>query len=166
MPNYVEIVRPYELNISQRQISRTAGSGRDTVRRIIKFTIDQYLHYDQLIELNQTELENVFGSHKNTKERNANVVIPDYPALAKELAKPGVTMQLSWEEYVDQYKNSDQVYYRLTQFKKCFWDYLCQHSYTDIIYHKVGEGVQVDLAGERFQWIEQDISEVIKGYLL
>lgn len=149
MPNYVEIVRLHELNINQRQISRTVGSGRDTVRRIIKIANDQDLHYDQLIELNQTELENVFGSHKNTKERNTNVVIPDYPALAKELAKPGVTMQLLWEEYVDQYKNSDQMYYRLTQFKKYFRDYLSQHSYTNIIHHKAGERVQVDWAGER-----------------
>lgn len=132
---------------------------------IIKIANDQDLHYDQLIELNQTELENVFGSYKNTKERNTNVVIPDYPVLAKELAKPGVTMQLLWEEYVDQYKNSDQMYYRLTQFKKYFRDYLSQHSYTNIIHHKAVERVQVDWAGERPQWVDPDTDEVIKGYL-
>ncbi len=43
--------------------------------------------------------------------------MPNYKQLTRELAKPGVTMQLLWEEYVDQYLQTNLLYYQLTQFK-------------------------------------------------
>ncbi|HJE97780.1 MAG TPA: IS21 family transposase [Ligilactobacillus acidipiscis] len=74
-------------------------------------------------------------------------------------------MQLLWEEYVDQCNNSQQLFYRPTQFKKYFRDYLAQQPYTNIIRHKAGEKVQVDWAGDRPQWIDSDTGEVVKGHL-
>ncbi len=49
--------------------------------------------------------------------------MPNYKQLTRELAKPGVTMQLLWEEYVEQYLQTNLLYYQLTQFKKYFNEY-------------------------------------------
>lgn len=43
-------------------------------------------------------------------------VLPDYEGLAKELSKPGVTMQLLWEEYVQGCRlNGENYTIQLTQ---------------------------------------------------
>ena len=55
--------------------------------------------------------------------------LQDYEGLSKALVQPGVTMQLLWEKYVNACWYNDQLYYRLTQFKKYFNDYLNQQSF-------------------------------------
>ena len=89
----------------------------------------------------------------------------DYKQLAKELAKPGVTMQLLWEEYAQEARLNHKIYYKLTQFKKHFNDYLAKTSFSHVLHHKAGEQVQVDWTGKRPQWIDPITGEIIKGDL-
>lgn len=92
-------------------------------------------------------------------------VMPDYKQLSKELAKPGVTMQLLWEEYAQECRLNNKIYYKLTQFKKHFNDYLYKNSFSHVLHHKAGEQVQVDWTGKRPQWIDPMTGEIIKGEL-
>ena len=70
--------------------------------------------------------------------------MPYYKQLSKELAKPGVTIQLLWKEYAQECRLNNKIYYKLTQFKKYFNDYLYKNNFSHVFHHKAGEQVQVD----------------------
>lgn len=139
MPNYLEVVRLHELALSQRAISQTLSISRNTVSKIIKTVTTHHLSYQELVHWEIQEIETLFKQPKTATQRQPYFTMPDYKKLAKELAKPGVTMQLLWEEYVDHCRRSNLLYYQLTQFKKYFNDYLSQQSFSHIIHHKAGE---------------------------
>ena len=111
------------------------------------------------------DLEELFGSSSTTRTRVSDYQMPDFEKLAKELVRPGVTLQLLWEEYVDRCQMSGKTYYRLTQFKKHFNDYLSQTTYSQNPSHKAGEEVQVDWSGTKASWTDPNTGEVIKGSL-
>ena len=145
MPNYLEIVQLNELSFSQRKISDMVGSGRPVIKCTIETASLHKLTYKELSGWDAGRMDALFGpKHSNTTQRDMDYTFSDYKSLAKSLAQPGVTMQLLWEEYVDVCRHNDQPYYRLTQFKKYFNDYLSQKSFTHVMKHK---------AGERVEWI-------------
>lgn len=91
--------------------------------------------------------------------------MPDYKELSKSLSQPGVTMKLLWEEYVHVCRLNNKPYYQLTQFIKCFIEYLSKQIFSEIIHHKSGERVGVDWAGSKIRRIAPTTGEVIYGYL-
>ncbi len=166
MPNYLEIVRLNELSFSQREISDMVRSGRPVIKRTIDITKHHKLSYKELKGWEADRIDSFFGpKHSNSTQRDTNYTLPDYDLLSKSLPKPGVTMQLLWEEYVDACRHNNQSYFRLTQFKKYFNEYLSQKSFTHVIKHKAGERVEVDWAGTKIRWIDPHTGEIIYGYL-
>lgn len=166
MPNYLEIIRLNELSLSQRKISTMVGSGRPVIKRTIDTAAQHKLTYKELSTWEAARINEFFGpKSSNQNQRDAMYVMPDYSALSKSLAHPGVTMQLLWEEYVDTCRHHQRPYYRLTQFKKYFNEYLHQHSFSHVIKHKAGERAELDWAGTRIRWIDPDTGEIIYGYL-
>lgn len=119
MPNYLEIVRLHEAGFSLRQIAEIVASGRSTVTRTCKIVQEKGLLYEELAKWSLKELEELFKPTQN-KQLSSYYVMPDYELLAKELVKPGVTMQLLWEEYAQDCRMNKKIYYQLTQFKKYF----------------------------------------------
>jgi len=149
-----------------RQISQSVGSGRNTVSKVLRIAQEKQLTYHEVSQWEQQQVEEIFRSKAiKPNQRQTHFVLPDYEQLAKELARPGVTMQLLWEEYVDQCRQSGDVYYQLTQFKKYFHDYLAKQPFAHIIHHKAGEKVQVDWAGTKAHWFDPDTGERITGDL-
>ena len=166
MPNYVEMLRLHEAGFSLRQIADLVSSGRNTVTRTIKIAKEKELSYDEVVSWSIGELENMFKSDNDKKDQPVSYyVMPDYKQLSKELVKPGVTMRLLWEEYVQECRLNNKIYYKLTQFKKYFNDYLNKNSFSHVLHHKAGEQVQVDWTGKRPQWIDPMSGEIIKGEL-
>lgn len=120
--------------------------------------------YTEILTMNDTDLKKLFNKEPGLK-KNENYVIPDYEHLTKELAKPGVTMQLLWEEYVDDCRMQKKQGYRLTQFKKYFNEYLSIHEFTSIINHKAEERIEVDWAGTKVYWGDPDTGKIEYGFL-
>ena len=75
--------------------------------------------YFSLKDLDDGQIQAMLGQPKPS-QRETQYVLPDYPSLADELVKPGVTMQLLWEEYVQNCRRNEGLYYQITQFKKYF----------------------------------------------
>lgn len=94
MPNYVEILRLYELSYSLRHISRIVGSSRHTVTHTVRLAQEKQLSYRELSTWSSEEVIALLGPKSSTKSREENYELPNYEMLAKELVKPGVTMQL------------------------------------------------------------------------
>ena len=123
----------------------------------------KHLSWGEVEYLSDHELISIFESPPAVNP--LNYVQPDYAKLSKELTRPGVTMQLLWEEYQDQCRLSKTLGYQATQFKKYFNEYRVQNQFTEVIRHKAGERIEVDWAGTRVRWMDPDTGEVILGYL-
>ncbi len=161
--NYREIARLKRREVSNRQIAEIMNVSRNTVNRIIRQTIESGRAWSEIETLSDQELISIFESQPSGIQMD--YVQPDYAKLSKELTRPGVTMQLLWEEYQDQCRLSKSVGYQATQFKKYFNEYLIQNQFTEVIRHKAGERIEVDWAGTRVRWIDPDTGEVQLGYL-
>ncbi len=161
--NYREIARLKRREVSNRQIAEIMNVSRNTVNRIIRQTIESGRAWSEIETLSDQELISIFESQPSGIQMD--YVQPDFAKLSKELTRPGVTMQLLWEEYQDQCRLSKTVGYQATQFKKYFNEYLIQNQFTEVIRHKAGERIEVDWAGTRVRWIDPDTGEVQLGYL-
>src|SRR5699024_12368046 len=110
MPNYVEMIRLHEAGFSLRQIAKLVSSGRNTVTRTVKIAQEKELLYEEVVQWSSEELEEMFKPDKDNKDQPISYyVMPDYKQLSKELAKPGVTMQLLWEEYAQECRLNNKI---------------------------------------------------------
>lgn len=161
--NYRELARLKRKEVSNRQIAVIMNLSRNTVNRITRVLVEEHLSWGEVEHLSDHELVSIFESPPTVNP--LNYVQPDYAKLSKELTRPGVTMQLLWEEYQDQCRLSKTLGYQATQFKKYFNEYLIQNQFTEVIRHKAGERIEVDWAGTRVRWMDPDTGEVQLGYL-
>ena len=81
------------------------------------------------------------------------------------MGKSGVTLQLLWFEYCDKCRESGDLPYQLTQFKKYYRDFANKNKATMHISHKPGEIMEVDWAGQTADIINTDTGEVIDAYI-
>lgn len=164
MQDIKEVSRLRLLGLSQRTIAKQCRISRNTVKLFYDFLDSRGWDYHtikdfdwlQIIDLIELQLKSV---------RELHYELPDYEKLVKELSKPGVTMQLLWEEYVQNCRRSNQLYYQITQFKKHFHDHINTHSFTDVIQHKPGERIEVDWAGTPVMYMDPDHGGMVSGSL-
>ena len=164
MPNYKEIARLKAAGQSNRAIADFLGLSRNTVNAAVARIEDSGLRFENLQILTDAQINEVFPPTSGRKIEG-EYYMPDFEQLKKELAKPGVTLQLLWEEYSDRCRLSGLKPYQLTQFKKHFNDHLKKTGFKDIIQHKAGEQIEVDWAGVRPYWQDPDSGEKVYGWL-
>ncbi|WP_455362910.1 hypothetical protein [Ruoffia tabacinasalis] len=105
---------------------------------------------EEVTQWSSNELETMFQLYSKKQDQPVSYyTMPDYKQLSKELAKPSVTMQLLCEEYAQKARFNHKIYYKLTQFKKHYNDYLSKMSFSHVLHHEAGEQVQVDWTGKR-----------------
>lgn len=166
MPDYRKIIVLHEQGVSQRQIAKLTHSSRDVIRRIIKSAENVGMTTQTVKDLTDIEIAKLLDLSFNEKGTPDPLYeMPDYEYYTKELKKPGVTITLLWEEYVQKCKTDGKVPYQKTQFGKYFRDYLRENEFTDIISHKPGESIEVDWAGTRPYWYDPYTGEKVDGYL-
>lgn len=161
--HYREIARLKRREVSNRKIAEILNTSRNTVNRVVQIMVEKGLGWAEIEGISDLELVAMFESARPGNQ--PHYVLPDYAKLSKELVRPGVTMQLLWEEYQDQCRLSKSMGYQATQFKKYFNEYLIQNQFTEVIRHKAGERIEVDWAGTRVRWIDPANGEVQLGYL-
>ena len=79
--------------------------------------------------------------------------------------KPGVTLQLLWEEYAQDCRLEGKVFYQLTQFKKHFNEYLNKTNFSHLLHHKAGEQAQVDWSKCKALHFAQSTSILSPGFV-
>ena len=114
MTEYREILRLGSLNYSQRSIAQAVGCSRNTVEKVLRTAKGKGVQWPLEDDVANRDLEELLFPEKY---QNANrYVEPDYPYIHRELAKPGVTMVLLWEEYCRKCHESGETPYMSTQF--------------------------------------------------
>lgn len=162
MTNYREILRLKSLGINNSQIAESMMLSRQTVVTALQRAAAQGLDWHSAETLSDRELTaKLFPNGSSTP----NYHVPDYEYVHKEMAKPGMTQQLLWMEYCDQCRNSGQIPYQLTQFKKRYREYLTTTKATMHIDRKPGEIMEVDWAGQTAHLVDSDTGELIDAYI-
>lgn len=163
MTNYREILRLSALGFNNSRIADSTGATRQTVIAVLQRAITQGVSYQSVENLSDRELAALlFKQGENTKPA---FKMPDYEWVHRELAKPGVTLQLLWFEYCDKCRDGGEAPYQLTQFKKYYRDYAAQTKATMHLSRKPGEIMEVDWAGQTAAIIDDETGEVIEAFV-
>ena len=162
MTNYREILRLKSLGLNHSQIAEGAAISRPTVITVLLRASEQGISWQAASELSDRELAVLLYPPRNTKPAYK---MPDYEYVHREMGKSGVTLQLLWFEYCDKCRESGDLPYQLTQFKKYYRDFAIKNKATMHISHKPGEIMEVDWAGQTADIINTDTGEVIDAYI-
>jgi len=160
--NYREILRLHSLGMNNTQIAQSISGSRTTVIRALQTASKLGLDYNGATDLSDRELAQKLYPHGDVSTTYA---MPDYATIHREMMKDGVTLQLLWYEYVDCCRESGELPYQLTQFKKYYRDWTLQTRATMHINRKPGEVMEVDWAGTPSKLIDTDTGGEIDAHL-
>ena len=110
-----EILRLRSLGMSQKAIMASVRCASRKTKQVFDTADELAITYEAVKDMSELEVEEMFG---NKKEVNYLYERPDYDYIHNELLKPGVTVMLLWEEYVDKCKLENKPYLKYTQFSK------------------------------------------------
>jgi transposase len=162
MTDYREVLRLASLGLNYTQIAESAGTSRKTVRRVLDRAGEAGVDWVKAQGMPDKDLACALYPSAVSK---GVYKMPDCEAIHREMAKPGVTLQLVWMEYCEQCRTSGDLPYQLSQFKKLYRDYAIQTRATMHIAHKPGEIMEVDWAGQRATVVDNETGECLEAYL-
>ena len=165
--NYLQIVRSVYNGISQRQTAKLHGVSRSTVAILVRYAQSQgWLNSQDLNELTNLDFEPAMQRKTGLGEnRDESYELPDYEYVHAELAKQHVTLTLLWEEYVEECIQNGNRYYMETQFRRYYHKYAKTEKATIRLHHKPGIAVQLDWAGSKIAYYDEDEGELCEASL-
>ena len=150
-------------NYSQRQISVSLKISRDTIRKIFYAADDKKICWSSVKNLSEPDVQNLLFEQE--VKINLSIKQPDFDYIHKELLKPGTTIKLLWEEYVDSCRSINSPFYQYSYFCERYRDYVKKHNLTMHINHKPGDKMMVDWNGTRMYVYDRYTGEAIPAYL-
>jgi len=148
-----EVLRlKYEGGLRHRAIARACGVGTGTVSEYVTRAAAAGLSWPLPPELDDTGLEvRLFGVREGSPDR----VMPDLSPLHQELKRPGVTLQLLWEEYREAH-GEGYGYSRFCDIYRA-WARKLRPSMRQV--HRAGEKIFVDFSGKRPHIVDPSTGE-------
>jgi transposase len=149
-----EVLRlKHELCLSDRKIATSCNMGATSVKRCLSRAKSAGLTWPLAPGLDDAQLELLlYPSEKRFKREE-----PDFEHIRQELKRPGVTLQLLWEEYkatVPEAISYSRLCYLYRDFKKELPISMRQN-------HKAGEKVFVDYSGLTVPYVNRDTGEIL-----
>ena len=144
-----EVIRlHHESGLSNRQISRAINISRPVVSQyLINFKLSG-LTYEAIKSMKDEELaEALLLNKRAAKSKKYQILSREFEYYTKELKRPGVTLQVLWQEY----KQTNSDGYSYTQFCYHYQVWRNSSSVTMHIEHKAGEKMFVDFTGKKLQ---------------
>jgi len=162
MTDYREVLRLRSLGINHSKIAESMAISRPTVITVLQRAAAQGLDWRGAEGLSDRELAlKLFPPG----EGKPMYTMPDCDWVHREMAKPGVTLQLLWMEYSDKCRDGGLLPYQFTQFRKYYRDYLLKTKATMHINRKPGEIMEVDWAGQTTKLIDTDTGEPLDAHV-
>lgn len=163
MIDYREILRLHSKGHSQRTICSGVHCSDHTVRNVLQAAAAQGIHWPLDEDITNADLELLFFPDKY--KTVSSYVEPDYQYIHRELAKPGVTLTLLWEEYCQKCYAAGKTPYMSTQFGDKYRKWARVTKATMRIQHKPGDAIQVDWAGDTIPIYDSVTGEQSQAYL-
>ncbi|MEA3485771.1 MAG: IS21 family transposase [Candidatus Aerophobetes bacterium] len=147
-----ELVRLHEeCGLSNRQIARALNISRPVVADyLVNFKLSG-LTYRSITTMSDDEVMRVLETRRKERCERYRILSEKFPYLVKELKKPGVTLELLWQEYQKQYPQG----YSYSQFCYHFRVWHGLSSVSMHLEHKAGEKMFVDYTGKKLKICER-----------
>lgn len=130
--------------LSMRQIKSSLRVSLGAVQKITSKAQSLDLHWDAIEQMDNQQLAQVFYPGADTRV-SSMFQLPDWVEVHQELKRKGVTKQLLWEEYTQQYPNRCYSY---PQYCFLYQDWLKKQKRSMRQIHKAGDKLFVDYAGQ------------------
>ena len=162
MTSYREILRLRSLRFSERNIARSAGVSRNTVKKVLTKADELNITWPLDFSMTDNALEEILFPKEKTA---TNKRMPDFDYIRKELMRNGVNKKLLWYEYMEECRQSGEEGLQYSQF--------CWHIQQDEqkrratmhIPRKPGEQIEVDWAGDPAHIIDPDTGEITEAWI-
>ena len=133
-----------DAGLSIRQIKASTKASIGAIQKLLTRADELGLAWPLPPEMDDGELARLFYPGADTRV-SARYQAPDWPAIHQELKRKGVTRQLLWEEYSQQYPNRCYSYSQFCD-RYTHWRGLQKRSMRQT--HKAGEKCFVDYCGQ------------------
>ena len=161
MTKYKEIIKYRSLGYSMRQIADILNVSRNTISKTYTICDSYDIDWVKASKMTEDELASTISPKKT---RDTIQTPPDTEYIFKELQRPGVTLKLLWEEYVEQCRMNNQFSLQYSQFCNHYRQYSKQSKATMHFDHLPGKRIEVDWCGKYIP-IYNEYGEVTKGYV-
>ena len=146
MEKLKEIIRlGSELRLSNRAIARALKVSRPVVAQYLSDFKATGLNYSEVKDLGHDDLLELINRNKWVDNQRYEVLLEGFKDYLKELKRPGVTLQVLWEEYKRAYPDG----YSYSQFCYHFQIWRNGSALTMHIEHKAGDKMFVDFTGKK-----------------
>src|ERR1700761_3549664 len=139
-----DVLRLKTAGLSGNEIARRVGIAPSTVRLTLKRLADAGLGWPLPAELTDTALETQLFTAVGKKQGHRRCAEPDWAALHRELKRKHVTLQMLWDEYIEQHPHG----YRYSRFCELYRGWAARISVTMRQTHAGGDKLFVDYAGD------------------
>ena len=163
MTKYREILRLFNLGISQTGIASSCGCARKTVRDVVNRAKACNIIWPLPAETTDADLEKLLFPDKSVPKSDRK--FPDYDYIDKEMLRSGVTLKLLWNEYCESCRQNKDIPLMYTQFCHHYQKYSEKKRATMHIPRKPGEQIEVDWAGKPAYIIDTDTGEMIPCHI-
>jgi len=152
MSNIRHILRLHSQNQTLSEIIVQTGIHRPALNRIIKEFKKSGLSFDDINELSDVDLEDLFKKTEDDQGERLKTLYSLFPSIDKELKRKGVSKLLLWEEYRQQHPDGAS--------KSAFLFHFSQWKARTIpvmrMPHKVGDKMFIDFAGDKLSITEKE----------
>ena len=141
--------------LSRRQVAAALGISKTTVSEIALYARDAGVDWPLAATFSDDELQ--ARLYPPPRPRSTARSEPDYAGLHQELKRPGVTLQLLWQEYR---AATGERAYRYSAFCEKYraWAKLLKRSMRQV--HPAGERLFVDYAGQTMPVVDATSGEI------
>ena len=159
MRNIRDVLRLTAAGMSSRKIAASLSIGASTVIDCLHRARRAGLTWPLPDEIDDVILElRVYPPKPTTKDQRP---LPNWAEVHRELKRPGVTLELLWQEYRDQYPDG----YSYSRICDLFREWEKRVSPTMRQTHIAGERMFVDYAGTKLQLIDCRTGEILTAEL-
>ena len=133
-----------EAGLSYRQISASTKISIGAIQKLLSRAETLGLSWPLPPQMDDTQLARLFYPNARSTRAGRDLQEPDWPAIHRQLQGKGMTKQLLWQEYTEQYPNRCYSY---SQFCERYqrWRGTLKRSMRQI--HKAGEKLFIDYSG-------------------
>jgi transposase len=146
MTEYREILRLNALGLSGRSIAGSVSRSRNTIADVLSRAGKLGLEWPLPLEMTDIELDRMLYPEKSGGGSTAKT--PDFEKIHRELAHPGVTMTLLWDEHCNECREAGEIPYQYSQYCKMYRKFAVVSKATMHIARKPGEQMEVDWAAQ------------------
>ena len=152
------LIKSYQKSGSIKEVCRILNVSRNTVRKYLRALSVHKLSTSEALLLDDEALAKLVYEATSSAEEQRLVDFQNQASyFISELRRVGVTRQLLWKEYLEQYPDG----YRYSQFCTHLKRVIGNKNLTIAMEHIPGEIMQLDFAGKHLYWVDINTGERI-----